>query len=269
MHTTIRSTDGTAIAVEDHGDGQPLVLVGGAFNDRSTMTALATELRAAADVRTVQYDRRGRGDSGPAPDRLTADERRAMELADLAAVLRHVGGSAAVFGHSSGGVLALEAAAAGLPVTRVAVYEPSYVVPGTRRAAPADLGEQIAGRVAEGDRDGAVALFLTGAVGMPEEFLAGVRQDPATWGGMTSLAHTLPNDLALHGPDQSPPDHLARIDVPVLVLDGDASPEWARVTAASVAAAVPGAAYRSLPGQDHAVLWAPTPLVGPLTQFLG
>ncbi len=263
--STVPSADGTAIAVERRGVGRPLVLIGGAFNDRSTMTALATEL--AAGFTTVQYDRRGRGDSGPIPGNPPASERLAMELADLAAVVDSVGGSASVFGHSSGGVLALEAAARGGGIDRVAVYEPSYVVEGTRRRPAADLGDTVAARVADGDRDGAVALFLTEAVGIPEQYLDGMRADPGTWGGMTALAHTLPSDLALHEPGHPVPPHLRRISCPALVLDGGASPDWARASAGAVAAVIEGADHQTLAGQDHSILWAPGPLVEPLTRF--
>ena len=268
---TITSSDGTRIAVERHGTGHPLVLVGGAFNDRSTMSALAQQLLAleGAELATVQYDRRGRGDSGAlSPTAASAEERVDAELADLAAVVDSVGGSAHVFGHSSGGVLALEAAARGLPVTRIAVYEPSYVVAGTRPQPPADLGDRIAELVSAGDRDSAVTLFLTDAVGVPAQVVDGMRSDPGTWGGMTALAHTLPYDLALHGPGQSVPTHLQRIDRPTLVVDGGASPDWMRATATAVVALVDGATHLTLPGQDHSILWAPDPLVVPLARFL-
>jgi pimeloyl-ACP methyl ester carboxylesterase len=265
--STVPSADGTPIAVERRGAGRPLVLIGGAFNDRSTMTALATEL--AAGFTTVQYDRRGRGDSGPILGNPPASERLAMELADLAAVIDSVGGSASVFGHSSGGVLALEAAARGGSIDRVAVYEPSYVVEGTRPRPAADLVDTVAALVADGDRDGAVGLFLTEAVGIPEQYVAGMRTDPGTWGGMTALAHTLPSDLALHEPGHPIPEHLRRISCPTLVLDGGASADWARATGRAVAATIEGAEHQTLAGQDHAILRAPAPLVEPLTRFFG
>jgi pimeloyl-ACP methyl ester carboxylesterase len=245
------------------------VLIGGAFNDRSTMTALAALLAAGpVPLTTVQYDRRGRGDSGPLTGALTAPERLAMELADLRAVLEAVGGAAHLFGHSSGGVLALQAAAYGLPVVRVAVYEPSYRVSATGDLPAADLIDRVAAAVDADDRDLAVALFLTEAVGLPAEYLDGMRQDETTWGGMTALAHTLPNDLALHGPSQSISEHLGDIDCPTLVIDGALSPAWTRDTAAAVAGIVPQAQRLTLPGQDHSILWAPEPLVDPLSRFL-
>src|SRR6188508_976316 len=97
----VQSGDGTRIAVESRGDGPPIVLVAGAFNDRHTGAALAEALSARFTV--IRYDRRGRGDSGDTPP--YAVER---EIEDLAAVL---GGRGAVLGYSSGAILALRAAA--------------------------------------------------------------------------------------------------------------------------------------------------------------
>src|ERR1700758_496625 len=120
---TVISADGTPIAVERTGSGQPVILIGGAFNDRSTVAGLAGVL--AGEFTAVTYDRRGRGDSGDAAS--YAVER---EIEDLAAVISYAGEPASVFGHSSGAILALEAASRGLAVSKVAVYEPTYVVEG-------------------------------------------------------------------------------------------------------------------------------------------
>src|SRR5690349_9339311 len=117
---TVTSADGTPIAFDRTGDGTPVILVGGAFNDRTTVAGLAATL--SPDFTAIAYDRRGRGDSGPGA--VYSVER---EVEDLAALIDHVGGSAAVFGHSSGAVLALEAAARGVAMTSLAVYEPPYV----------------------------------------------------------------------------------------------------------------------------------------------
>ncbi|HEY3467056.1 MAG TPA: alpha/beta hydrolase, partial [Amycolatopsis sp.] len=103
----VTSADGTTIFFEQRGTGAPVILVGGAFNDRTTVAALAGVL--APDFTTITYDRRGRGDSGD-----TAPYAVEREIEDLAALIAQVGGTASVFGHSSGAVLALEAAAAGI-----------------------------------------------------------------------------------------------------------------------------------------------------------
>lgn len=121
----VTSADGTRIALEEIGHGAPVVLIGGAFNDRSTVAGLAATL--APQLTAVIYNRRGRGASGDGPAYSVQ-----AEIDELHVVIAHVGGSAGVFGHSSGAVLALEATAQGVPVSRLAVYEPTFVIDGTR-----------------------------------------------------------------------------------------------------------------------------------------
>src|SRR5690348_7067373 len=117
----VTTTDGTCIAFERVGQGPSLILVVGAFNDRSTGAPLAQFLAPHFSVYT--YDRRGRGDSGDTPPYAVR-----RELEDLAALITEAGGSSMVFGYSSGAVLAVQAAGYGLAITRLAVYDPPYIV---------------------------------------------------------------------------------------------------------------------------------------------
>lgn len=256
---TVRSADGTPIAVELTGSGPAVVLIGGAFNDRTTMTGTAAAL---PDVAAVTYDRRGRGDSGPLgpwPGPAAAVD---AELADLAAVLE-LTGPAVVVGHSSGAALALEAALRGLPVTRLALYEPPYVLPGTRDVVPAD---DLADRLAELPPREAVATFLREAVGLPAGDVAAMASGPM-FDGMTPLAPTLPYDSALVGAG-GVPERLAGIAVPTLVLDGSVSPDWMRAGSAATAKAIPGARHQTVPGQDHAILHWPEVFAGVLRRWV-
>ncbi|MEV6906802.1 alpha/beta hydrolase [Amycolatopsis sp. NPDC051071] len=258
---TVTSADGTPIAFERTGDGTPVILVGGAFNDRTTVAGLAATL--SPDFTAIAYDRRGRGDSGPGA--VYSVER---EVEDLAALIDHVGGSAAVFGHSSGAVLALEAAARGVAMTSLAVYEPPYVVDDSRPKPAADLFDRVRALIADGNRDDAAELFLVEAAATPAEIVKGMRDDPF-WAWFTGLAHTLPYDLALCGPGNGLPDgRLAKIAAPTLVMDGGEGDAWLRAAARAVAAAIPGARHVTVEGQDHGVLHQPDALRGPLTEFL-
>lgn len=261
MQTTTTSADGTPLAVSAAGTGPAVVLVGGAFNDRSTVAGLAAALAPWFTV--LRYDRRGRGESGDTPP--AAVER---ELEDLAAVLAHAGGRAHVVGHSSGAVLALEAAARGVAIDRLVAYEPPYVV-GDREPVPTDLLDRLRALVAAGRRSDAVALFLTESAAVPGFAVEGMRGSPE-WSWMEALAPSLPYDVALFPPGQGlPVERLGRVRVPTLVLDGGASPAWLRGAAAAVAAAVPGAVARTVPGEDHGVLHRPEALVPVLRDFLG
>ncbi|GIH77464.1 alpha/beta fold hydrolase [Planobispora longispora] len=257
---TVTSADGTAIAFEAVGGGRPVILVGGAFNDCSTVAGLAAAL--APDFTAVAYDRRGRGDSGDGES--YAVER---EIEDIAALIKHVGGSAAVFGHSSGAILAVEAARTGLPIDRLAVYEPPYVVDDSRERPGADLAERLRVLIGQGRRDDAAALFLTEAVDVPAEMVAGMRSAPV-WDRFTGLAHTLPYDVTICGPGNVlPADGLATITVPTLAIDGALSPGWALAATRAVADAVPGARHLTLEGQDHGVLHHPDALRPVLLDF--
>ncbi|MFF8829950.1 alpha/beta fold hydrolase [Streptomyces sp. NPDC015131] len=249
---TVTSDDGTPIAYRRRGDGPPLVLVGGALSTAESEEPLAGLL--ARHFSTYTYDRRGRGGSGDA-DRY--EVRREVE--DLAAVIGAAGGSAAVHGTSSGGALALEAAAAGLPITRLSVYEPPYRTAPSARDGFTERAARLRGLLAAGRRGDALVLFLSET---PPTELAGLRASPC-WAPLLSLAHTLPYDHAVLGDSLVPAARLAGVAPRVLVLDGGASPAWTRDAARAVAQALPNARHSTLTGQTHPV--APHALAPSLT----
>ena len=257
----VRSADGTTIAFDRYGDGRPVILIGGAYNDRSTMAGVA-EAISSAGLGAVTYDRRGRGAS---TNNDTAFESE-RELEDIWAVIEALSGSVGLFGHSSGAVIALEAVMQRLPVERLAVYEPPYIVDGTRPLPPGDFDERLIALVREGRRDDAVVLFSAEAVGLAAAVVDGMRAAPM-WRWLTSLAHTLPYDTAIHHGYRLPSGRLAEIALPVLALDGGESPPWMRATAQAVADAVPGARRLTLDGHDHGVLQHPEALEPVLVEF--
>jgi pimeloyl-ACP methyl ester carboxylesterase len=172
-----------------------------------------------------------------------------------------------VFGHSSGAVLALEAAAAGVSTGKVAAYEPAYVIEGTRPRPGDDLADRLQALLGQGDRDGAVALFQAEVVGLPAGMIDGMRASPM-WGWFTELAHTLPYDVILTGPGMRlPAGRFAGITVPVLAIGGGDSPSWLPSAARAVAEVVPGGRYVTLDGQDHGVLQQPGALRSLLSSF--
>jgi len=237
-----RSADGTSIAFDREGEGPALVLVVGAFCDRSTSETLARLL--ASQFTVVRYDRRGRGSSGD-----TAPYAVEREIEDLQAVVAAAGGPAFVFGHSSGATLALEAVVVGLPVTRLVAYEPPYIVEGTR-ARPAQLAERVTQLLGADEPGEAAELFLLEGPESPPEVVAMMKAAPM-WSRFEALAHTLPYDLAILGDQQIPTAGLATIDVPTLVLSGADSPRWAREAVEAVASAMPHSEHLVLEGQTH------------------
>ncbi len=246
----VESADGTAIAFDRFGSGAPVVLVDGAFGNRGFPSAVADGL--ARHFTVLRYDRRGRHDSGDAPD--YAPER---EIEDLAAVVAAAGGRPAVFGMSSGACLALDAAEHGVPMSRLALYEPPFLVDDTRAPVPRDYVDTINRMVAEGRRGDAVEFVLTTAVEVPAEVVAQIRTHDPNWPAMEALAHTLAYDGVFIGELMRgrplPAQRWANVTLPTLVIDGDASPGWARNGVAALARILPAARRASLPGQTHDV----------------
>ncbi|MFB7209768.1 alpha/beta fold hydrolase [Streptomyces sp. NPDC056255] len=240
------SSDGTAIAYEQQGSGPAVVLVGGAFMTRGDSAALAGLLAERFTV--ITYDRRGRGDSG---DSAAYDVQREVE--DLDALIEGVGGEAMVFGLSSGAVLALEAVARGSAVSRLALYEPPFIVDTTRPPLPADYVDHLKALVAREAFGDAVAYFMTAAVGMPAEAVAGMRQAPF-WAGMEATARTLPYDGQVMGDTMSgrplPADRWQSVTVPVLVGSGDADEHMLK-GARELAALADNFTLHTFAGQDH------------------
>jgi pimeloyl-ACP methyl ester carboxylesterase len=242
---TVTSADATTIAFDQFGAGTPIITAAGAFNDRSTTDPLARAL--APQFMVVNYDRRGRGDSGDAPR--YAVER---EIEDLDALIAEVGGSAAVFGYSSGATLALRAAAAGLAITKLALYEPPFVVDDSRPRPPADLNEELAKLISADRRGAAVELFQTEVIGMPAEVVASLRNAPFR-PGMEAIAHTLVYEATLVGDLTLPTELIASITTPTLVIDGDQSPPVMREAARAVADTLPNGRRHSLAGEGHTI----------------
>jgi len=243
--STVASKDGTEIAYETSGQGPALILVDGAFCYRSfgPMRDLARLLAPRFTV-TV-YDRRGRGESG---DRLPFALEREVE--DLDALIEAAGGSAFVYGLSSGACLALEAAARlGSKVAGLALYEPPYDASGEAAQAWRMYRSQLDGLLAEGRRGEAVVLFMHYA-GRPEERIEAIRHAP-TWPKFEAVAPTLAYEAAAIGADRAIPVALAaRVNVPVLVLTGTAVSAM-QAAAGALARSLPKAQQRPVPGQGH------------------
>ncbi|MFF1547594.1 alpha/beta fold hydrolase [Streptomyces sp. NPDC058291] len=251
------SRDGTELAYESAGQGPAVILVSGAMSTGGTMAPLAGLL---ADRFTVlRYDRRGRGESGD-----TAPYAVGREVEDLAALIDAAGAeTAALYGVSSGGALALEAAAAGLPVSRVAVYETPFALDEDDARGRAEYTANLTKALARDRRGDAVELFLR-LTGLAEEMIQGARRSPM-WAGMEAIAPTLAYDDAVMGDGRVPGERLASVGVPVLAVAGEASPPWLREAVRAVAEAVPDGAYRTLEGQTHMV--DPSVLAPVLAEF--
>jgi pimeloyl-ACP methyl ester carboxylesterase len=248
---TVTSKDGTTIAYDAYGTGPAVILVGGALSYRKfkKMEELARLLAGRCTV--INYDRRGRGDSTEVKP--FALER---EIEDIAALIETEGGLASLWGWSSGGALALRAAAAGIGVARLSVYEVPFMVEPARRPTP-DYGERLDELVAAANRSGAVKHFMRNAIGIPAPFVAIVQLTPM-WKGMKAVAHTLPYDWAALGRSNmygAPlrAEEWASVKVPTLVVSGAKSPTELKNGSRALAEVLPNAQLHELEGVSHNV----------------
>ncbi|MBJ6640497.1 alpha/beta hydrolase [Streptomyces sp. DHE7-1] len=244
MDKKTTSRDGTSLAYQVIGRGPAVILVSGAMSTGGTVAPLAHRL--ADHCTAVVYDRRGRGESGD-----TAPYAVEREVEDLAALIDAVGGSAGLFGVSSGGALVLEAAASGLPVPQAAVYEVPFADFLDGGAGKRAYTERLRAALSDGRRGDAVELFLR-LTGLGEETIRSARESPM-WAGMESVAPSLAYDDAVLGDGLLPRERLAAVSAPVLSVAGGASPGWMREAAEAVAGAVPRGTHLTLEGQTHAV----------------
>ena len=260
---TVTSADGTTIAYDKAGNGPALILVAGAFSFRKfpMLAKLVDEL--AANFTVYNYDRRGRGDSTDTQP--YAVER---EIEDIQALIEVAGGSADVWGLSSGAVLSLHAAAAGIGIRNLALYQPPFRVGESKPLPPADFQQQLSELIAADRRSEAVKYMMTKGMGAPG-FAVGIMRLLPLWKRLTVVAHTLPYDVAIlgdkvYGEPLSPGDW-ADVKAPTLVIAGGKAPELIRTAARQLAEVLPDGEYHVLQGQSHNV--SPKALAPSLTEF--
>ena len=246
---TLSSRDGTAIAYDKEGAGPALILVDGALTVHSSGSGSELARLLAPRFTVCGFDRRGRGDSGN-----TLPYAVDREIDDIEALTDQAGGSAYLYGHSSGGPLAMQAAIRlGSKVTKIAMYEPPYNNdPGAQQSWSQYLG-QLRQTLAEGRRGDAVALFMR-LIGTPAEQIEGMRHAPF-WPGLEAVAPTLAYDHAaiLGEPWSVPTELAARVRVPALVITGDAGLPFMPDAARVLSQAIPQGQLRILEGQTHEV----------------
>ncbi|ONI70339.1 hypothetical protein ALI144C_47590 [Actinosynnema sp. ALI-1.44] len=235
---TARSADGTRIAYDHAGSGPAVVLVdaAGGYRDFNSLRPLA-DLLADKGYTTYTYDRRGRGLSTDAGQYAVK-----REIEDLAAVIEAAGGQAAVYGWSSGALLGIRAVASGLPITKLAVFEPPY---GGSDTHDEDLVSQLRDLVAAGDRSAAVDLFHR-AIGVPDEIIAQMGPVKPL---LEKIAHTYPYDWTIAGTTTA--EHISAVHVPTLVLDSTATGKEMHDGVEEVARLIPNATHKRLDGEWH------------------
>jgi pimeloyl-ACP methyl ester carboxylesterase len=255
---TVISKDGTSIAYDKYGKGPAVILVDGAFCSRKfgPMVGLAPVL--AQQFTVFAYDRRARGDSGD-----TQPYAIRREIEDIQALIDLAGGSAFLFGISSGAILCVHAVAFGLNVLRLVLLEPPYVGNKDQRR-PADAKAQLSKFIAEEKRGSAVRFYLTKVIGVPAIIAFILRLTP-NWSKMKKNAASLPYDAAVCGDFNLPKEQLSSVTIPTLVIDSQQSPDMLRDAVQAVAEVLPHGQRISLKGKVHGV--APKTLVPVLADF--
>ncbi|MFC4123614.1 alpha/beta fold hydrolase [Nocardia rhizosphaerae] len=251
---TVTSADGTTIAYDRIGTGTAgtVILIGGAFSYREfpTMVELAETLAKDHDLTVLNYDRRGRGDSGDSPGVYNV----ANEIADIAALIEAAGGQAALFGWSSGAALALLAAKTLPAVTEVVAFEPPFVVDAKHHVPPQDLEAKLHPMIAAGERNKTVRYYMTKAMGMPWLMVAAMRPTPF-WKSLAANSNSTAHDWAVMKPYMRgkalDPADWSGVTVPVLVLAGERTAPLLIKGAKAAAEVLPNSEFAGLPGVSH------------------
>jgi pimeloyl-ACP methyl ester carboxylesterase len=261
----VTSKDGTRIAFDRTGEGRPVILVAGATANRSFPNPLGALL--APNFTVFHYDRWGRNESG---DTLPYAVER--EIEDIEAVIMEAGGSACAYGISSGAVVAREAAASGLAITKLALYEAPLILDDSRPPTPSDYVGQLDDAVATG-RPGRRGRDIHDEGCWHTRRIRSWDAKPANVAGAQAVAHTIAYDgrfmEGLMYGKPLPPERAKRwasISVPTLVLDGGASEQFMHTGADALAEVLPNAKRGTLEGQTHDV--NPEVLAPVLIEFL-
>jgi pimeloyl-ACP methyl ester carboxylesterase len=263
---TVTSKDGTKIAFDQIGNGPVIILVDSALADRTLCVKQANLL--SKDFTVINYDRRGRGDSTD-----TQPYAVDREIDDIEALINEAGGSAFLFGSSSGAVLALEAAnKLSAKVKKQVLYEPPFIVDDGRAPVPANLLQRVKEALAQGKRNDALKLFFSNAMGIPGFFLFIMRLMPS-WSKSKSVAHTLPYDLTIMSDTQQgkplSASRWSNANMPTLVLTGEKSEAFFHKTGDALAEVLSNAKHKILKDQHHgSVVMSPNVVVAEMTEFL-
>jgi pimeloyl-ACP methyl ester carboxylesterase len=247
---TVTSADGTPIAYDRYGDGPALILVNGALGYRKFKAFQKIADALSEHCTVINYDRRGRGDSGEAGPPSVEHE-----VQDIGALVDAVGGSASLFGFSSGAALALRAAAAGVAVDKLIAYEAPFKTDRDAKHPADDYGTRLYELVEDGDSAGAARHFMRNAVGLPAPAVAVMSLVPM-FKRFAANGLTLPFDYEalgdhnMHGASLDP-DEWATVTCPALVAYGSKTAPVLKQASIDLASVLPNATLREVAGENH------------------
>jgi pimeloyl-ACP methyl ester carboxylesterase len=239
------SKDGTRIAYDRLGSGPPLILIDGAMCSRAFGPSCNIAELLKQHFTVYVYDRRGRGDSGD-----TQPYAKAREVEDIEALIVAAGGTVYAVGVSSGAALALEAAASGARIQKLAVYEPPFMVD-DRGFAEVDHAGNLRALVADGQRGAAVKYFMR-LVKVPAPIVFMMTLMRGMWRKLRAVAHTLPYDMTIMG-DWQIPARLGALRTPTLAMYGGKTQRRLQRAIEELVKVLPNVRQQVLPGQTHNV----------------
>lgn len=238
----LAAPDGTTIAVNVVGSGDPIVLVHGTTANKEAWILVEPMLARAHTV--WSYDRRGRGASDD-----TAEYSLEREVDDLLAVIDAAAGEGPVHlvGHSFGACCALEAAARRQELlTSLVVYEPPFHA---ERAAEAEARAIEALRGGEAER--ALLIFYREIAAISDDEISLLQSVPAVWEACIAAAGTLEREAAALRELGWQPDRYRHITTPTLLLSGQLTASTVFAHSDDILDAIPGAASQILEDQRH------------------
>jgi len=257
---TFLSTDQTAMSYEQTGSGTPLLLVHGTNANHTQWNLVLPHLNSHFTVYTM--DRRGRGQSGDAPDYTIQ-----REFEDVAALASAIGEPVDILGHSFGAACVLGAARLIPNLRRMILYEPPMLQAqqSPQRALLLDRMEQ---QLARGENAEVVITLLRDMLNVPQPMIDRIQTLP-NWADQVVAAHTIPRELRqshCYAPNLADLEHL---NIPILFLLGEHSPVFFRQTTETLQAHLPNSQVTVIPGQQHSVmLTAPQLFASEVVKFL-
>lgn len=256
---SVASTDGTPLACWREGSGPALLLVHGGLCDHLSWYFVAPLLARHFTVWT--FDRRAHGRSGN-----TLPHAVAREVEDISAALAAIGEPAHLLGHSAGAILVLKAAEHHADLRSLILYEPPFVVEGSRRRPEPGVLHAMEELLAAGDPDAALRIAMRETVDLSDAEMDAMQASPG-WDHLRAAASAIPYDWKIWD-ERLDPDQLGRMRTRALVLMGSESPAWIRAGTEAVLAALPNAALVVLQGQGHsAMVTAPEQFADEVVSF--
>lgn len=245
MMKTTHSEDGTILAYDMYGAGPPLIFITGATCFRSFEPVLYDVSVFAEQFTVYNFDRRGRGDSGD-----SQSYKKERELEDIEVMIDTAGGRANLYGHSSGAILALEAAMTfSNKVNRLALYDPAYAHDEANLKEFKNVSKELDKLLEVGKNDEALSYFLQG-IGTPKEIIDGMFRQSPQWETMLALAPTIAYDTMLAS-NLPPVSQATKLKTPTQIMAGENSPASIHEVANQLNGVIPNSTLNILEGQDH------------------